>query len=82
MALQLDTLRNNDVCVIYNTTNGKISEFYEGDDFVKVLKRWGVEADKILDYFTAEEIVDFFLNNAMELESLTDIKEIRMELGK
>ena len=76
MGLVLDTLKDHDECVIYNNTNGVVIVFYGGDSFIEELyQEFRIDRDKILNYFTKNEIIDFFNENNMDLEKLKEVIE-------
>jgi hypothetical protein len=72
MGLELDTLKNNNqVSVIYNNSTGQIVEFFGGDDFImKMWVEFRIKAEHIQNYFSAEEIEDFFIDNDIHFGEL------------
>ena len=75
MGLELDTLKNHDdECVIYNNTTGAIVGFYGGKSFMEELwSEFKIREDQIMNYFTKDEIIDFFNERNMDLEKLQEV---------
>ena len=71
MGLELDRLENNDTAlVIYNNTTGALIGFgYTLKDFKEALfKEWQIRNDQIKDYFSKDELEEFFNDNNLEFE--------------
>jgi len=73
MGLELDTLKQKEVCVVYDNTTGRMAEFYGGDDFIEILLTYfKIKSEDILKYFTKYEIKEFFIEYDMDLEKLEE----------
>ena len=71
MGLELDTLkRNDDENVIVNNTTGVIiGGFYDLKTFKDSLySEWGIQYDRIQDYFTFDELDNFFSEHNVEYD--------------
>ena len=79
MSLELDTLRDNDdVCVILNHCTGAVASFScDFKDFKETLfSEFRIGEDKIKDYFSYDELINFFYDHDIEFSE----EELR-ELG-
>ena len=78
MGLELDTLKNNDTeCVIYNNTNGSmVGGFYDIKSFKQAIySQWDIPYCDIKNYFTFDEVADFFDGNSIEYNE-EELKEL------
>ena len=81
MGLELDTLKNNGDKVIYNNTSGiVVGGFYDLKSFKDCLfDQWQINEGKIKDYFSFDELQDFFCLNAVTYAE-KELKELMGDL--
>jgi len=66
MGLELDSLKENSgVTVIYDNTTGNVEEFYDIEGLIKFVKTYKTKTIK--EYFSLEEIEEFFIDFDLEL---------------
>lgn len=76
MGLELDYLKNNGDCVIYNNTTGQFMSFYDWKGFKKAIKIMAPADSQVKDYFNFEDLKEFWTDRDFE-----NIEEIEKYYG-